>query len=838
MPGLVIDIEGRITKLEQSLKRANDRQRKAAAEMEARARSSARKIEAAYQNMGNNIGAAFKKLAGPAIAIAGVASIQQLASKLNGLANDYREIENTLRGIGETTDGAAEKLAGAAMRSGAGLQDMAGAVARIQKASEGGYDETIRRVETLTKLLAVGGASAEETSSVVSQLGQALSSGVLQGDELRSLREAAPVELLDAIARAAGTTRAQLKDFGADGKLTSDIILKALDDMAAQADASFGKMDLTAGRAANNMATAMTTFFGRLDEGTGLSQRLATAINDLAIYLNDNADAAEQFGRSLMAGFDTAMQLAEDAGAKLSQLADMIREGLGFPEFEEQVTGSGVTVTEALAEIVGAVATLNGAIEGAAEAAREAFLKIPDAISGAMQAAINAIIGGVESMVNRVLDGVRTVAQAVDSVTAKIPGTEGTNLAAGIGTVTLGRVSGLATNYSTRSIADAYEEGRARGEAAVNDLAEGFTEYVSGAYQGHLDRRNREGAEEDAARPSERETVEPEGTGGAGGGGKTRTKGGKGGGKTKRAEPDLFESARQSITDLERQLQLIGLTNEQVATMQAKWALLDEAKKRGIPVNAELNAKIEAQAAQVGKLTGELERAEIAQDRFDSAIDGIAGAMAGALTGGQSLREGLADVFKGIAQDILKAGIKDALVGQFGGAGSGFLGGLLGWGMSMFTGGVLGGDSLSQALRGTGAFGFATGGYTGDGPKLEPAGVVHKGEFVLSKAAVERLGVGNLEALHQSALKGYSGGGLVGDSGKAKKAVSSAARAAVGAPSITISSPVTVNGGGGTFEQNADLAKQISAETERAMCAMIQRELVEQMRPGNVLSRR
>lgn len=211
--------------------------------------------------------------------------------------------------------------------------------------------------------------------------------------------------------------------------------------------------------------------------------------------------------------------------------------------------------------------------------------------------------------------------------------------------------------------------------------------------------------------------------------------------------------------------------------------------------------------------------------------------MAGALSGGQSLREGLADVFKGIAQDILKAGIRDALVGQFGGAGSGFLGGLLGWGMSMFTGGVLGGDSLSRALRGTGAFGFATGGYTGDGGKLEPAGVVHRGEYVISKKAVERLGVGNLEELHQTALRGYASGGLVG-TGKAKRAVSSAARAAASAPSITMSPTINVNATGGTFEQNADLAKQISAETERAMRALVQQELVNQMRPGNILARR
>jgi phage-related minor tail protein len=55
-------------------------------------------------------------------------------------------------------------------------------------------------------------------------------------------------------------------------------------------------------------------------------------------------------------------------------------------------------------------------------------------------------------------------------------------------------------------------------------------------------------------------------------------------------------------------------------------------------------------------------------------------------------------------------------------------------------------------------FGFAGGGYTGDGGKNEPAGVVHKGEYVFTKAQTKALGAGNLAAL----ARGYANGGLVG----------------------------------------------------------------------------
>jgi murein DD-endopeptidase MepM/ murein hydrolase activator NlpD/phage-related minor tail protein len=56
--------------------------------------------------------------------------------------------------------------------------------------------------------------------------------------------------------------------------------------------------------------------------------------------------------------------------------------------------------------------------------------------------------------------------------------------------------------------------------------------------------------------------------------------------------------------------------------------------------------------------------------------------------------------------------------------------------------------------------GFANGGYTGDGGKYQPAGIVHAGEYVFTKEQTKRAGVGNLSAMAQS-LTGYANGGRV-----------------------------------------------------------------------------
>ena len=153
----------------------------------------------------------------------------------------------------------------------------------------------------------------------------------------------------------------------------------------------------------------------------------------------------------------------------------------------------------------------------------------------------------------------------------------------------------------------------------------------------------------------------------------------KGAGRKKKEEPGLFEDVERDLLNLEREIKLIGKSTAEVAKARAEWAMLDEAKKRGIKVSDKLRGKIEAEAAQVGRLTAELEAGQLAQQQFEAAVDGVADALAGALVAGESLRDGLAQVFKQIAADLIQSGIHRMIGSLFlgGGGGLGFLGALL-----------------------------------------------------------------------------------------------------------------------------------------------------------------
>lgn len=76
-------------------------------------------------------------------------------------------------------------------------------------------------------------------------------------------------------------------------------------------------------------------------------------------------------------------------------------------------------------------------------------------------------------------------------------------------------------------------------------------------------------------------------------------------------------------------------------------------------------------------------------------------------------------------------------------------------------------NAMKAAFGGTaigGFLGFSGGGYTGDGGKYEPAGVVHKGEFVFDKESTAKLGKANLYRLMDAGKRGYASGGYVGGS--------------------------------------------------------------------------
>ncbi|WHP32840.1 phage tail tape measure protein [Trabulsiella odontotermitis] len=135
--------------------------------------------------------------------------------------------------------------------------------------------------------------------------------------------------------------------------------------------------------------------------------------------------------------------------------------------------------------------------------------------------------------------------------------------------------------------------------------------------------------------------------------------------------------------------------------------------------------------------------------------------------------------------------------------------------------------AMKQALVGLAnsastAFGFAGGGFTGSGGKYEPAGVVHRGEFVFHKEATSRIGVDNLYRL----MRGYATGGYVGNGS-----------GAMATPfGVSVYAPVSVTTGqqqAGADTQNSNV--QLGQAYQRVIDKSVRDGIVREIRPGGIL---
>lgn len=280
------------------------------------------------------------------------------------------------------------------------------------------------------------------------------------------------------------------------------------------------------------------------------------------------------------------------------------------------------------------------------------------------------------------------------------------------------------------------------------------------------------------------------------------------------ARKSLNQSVEEGLALARFEQSISGMSASQQRIELAVYLQQQEAKRAGITLSDQELAKIREKIALTQQLDGTNQQVAASADGLKNAqqyfAESFTSSLSGLLTGTQDLNGAV----RNLINSLIDAALQAALLGK------GPLGGL---------GGV--GTGLLGML-----FGFADGGYTGDGGKYQPAGVVHRGEYVLSKEATRRAGVANLDALHSS-LKGYSAGGFVGSAPAIRKPDLKPANSNATSV-VTISPAITINANGGEPAQNADLAAKLGKQVEQQMRGLVADELRRQTKVGNYMNQR
>lgn len=136
-------------------------------------------------------------------------------------------------------------------------------------------------VEAINKALIVGGGTTAGNQAALVQLGQGLASGQLRGEELNSILEQAP-RLAQMIAEGMGLRVGQLRETAKRGELTPEKVLGAISNQLGVIDSEFKRMKPTISQAFVVLKNSLGDLVNRMNEMTGLSVGLATAITKVA----------------------------------------------------------------------------------------------------------------------------------------------------------------------------------------------------------------------------------------------------------------------------------------------------------------------------------------------------------------------------------------------------------------------------------------------------------------------------------------------------------------------------------------------------------------------------
>lgn len=275
---------------------------------------------------------------GTIIGTATVAALMRYADTAKNLASQLRLVTSS----SEELRVVQEQLFRLAQGSRSDYEATVSLYARLARSGKdlGLSQEALLKVtETVNKAFVVSGTSGQEASNAIRQLAQGLAAGALRGDEFNSVSEQAP-RLLQAVADYLKMNVGQLRAFAAEGKITADVLIRALLASAEKINGEFLKMGVTIGAAGIVLRNSLIKAVGELDAKLGASDAIASGIIAVARAVD-----------ALVANMDKLYKSVQVASIVLTAM------------FAESILGAIGAVTIAIGTgLVGAVNLLTAAI--------------------------------------------------------------------------------------------------------------------------------------------------------------------------------------------------------------------------------------------------------------------------------------------------------------------------------------------------------------------------------------------------------------------------------------------------------------------------------------------
>ena len=241
------------------------------------------KTGAAFNKFKKDIGStqsALASLRNQIIAAFGVRELVRAGDTFVNLQNRM----GALTGTAEGTAGAMAHMKRIALESRSDFDAVGDLFAKITFATKEmglSQQQVADATQTVANTFIISGASAIEAANASRQLAQGLASGTLRGDELNSVMEQNSA-LAELLAKGLGVSTGQLREMGAQGKITAENILPTLISATAETSEIVGNMNMTIGQSISILKTNFITLVGEFEKSTGVFGQTANAVGFLA----------------------------------------------------------------------------------------------------------------------------------------------------------------------------------------------------------------------------------------------------------------------------------------------------------------------------------------------------------------------------------------------------------------------------------------------------------------------------------------------------------------------------------------------------------------------------
>lgn len=230
-----------------------------------------------------------------AFAVAGVGGIIATADQMQNLASQIRLATSSTEQF-HAVQTKLRAIANEQRSSFDAVVDLYSNSQRSLSALGKSQQDVINFTRNMTMAMNVGGRSAQAQAAALTQLGQALASGVLRGDEFNSVAEQAPI-LMDLIAKEMGVTSNAIRDLAKDGKITADVVYNAVAKATDSLSAMSAKMPTTVSQALQVIKNEYNYLIDDImNQNSMMSQNIANALLWAAEHFRTLVSAAAMVG--------------------------------------------------------------------------------------------------------------------------------------------------------------------------------------------------------------------------------------------------------------------------------------------------------------------------------------------------------------------------------------------------------------------------------------------------------------------------------------------------------------------------------------------------------------